>query len=106
MDMLAFDKMKGNRRKQSKPIRVSNSADSETVEPGSNFIGQSDFQNNGEISDENNFHSKTKNIYLHTKSNLMVTMKYIAYKPPYTTLYKNILNNMKKKFKQWRFTKC
>jgi hypothetical protein len=28
MDMLAFDKMKGNRRKQSKPIRVSNSADS------------------------------------------------------------------------------
>jgi hypothetical protein len=36
---------------QSKPIRVSNSADSETVEPGSNFIGQSDFQNNGEISD-------------------------------------------------------
>lgn len=51
MDMLAFDKMKGNRRKQSKPIRVSNSADSETVEPGSNFIGQSDFQNNGEISD-------------------------------------------------------
>ena len=53
---------------------------------------------------KNNFHSKTKNIYLHTKSNLMVTMKYIAYKPPYTTQYKNILNNMKRKFKQCRFT--
>jgi len=34
----------------------------------------------------------------------MVTMKYIAYKPPYTMQYKNILNNIKRKFKQCRFT--
>lgn len=55
MDVLAFDKMKGNRRKQSKPIRVSSSADSETGEPGSNYLGppETDFQDNtnGDISD-------------------------------------------------------
>ncbi|XP_063406672.1 uncharacterized protein LOC134690625 [Mytilus trossulus] len=49
MDILAFDKMKGNRRKQSKPIRVSCSADSESVEPGSKYLGisESQFPNNG-----------------------------------------------------------
>lgn len=48
---------------------------------------------------KNNFHSKTKNIYLHTKSNLKATMKYIAYKRQYTMQYKNLPNNMKRKFK-------
>lgn len=48
MDVLAFDKMKGNRRKQSKPIRVSNNPDSEGIEPNK-FVGQpeAEFPNNG-----------------------------------------------------------
>lgn len=58
MDMLAFDKMsKSNRRKQSKPIRVSYSAENDPTAEGG-----APFPNNGQSEEVVNGHTEEQNV--------------------------------------------